>query len=76
MEHELKVKYLRITMTLASVGIDETTADLIVSCYEKIVEKQGETNLHDVSAIEAAVQERAIIRNTLKKLDKTSEKTD
>ena len=76
MEHELKVKYLKITMAMASVGIDEMTADLIVSCYEKILKKGGATNLHDVCAIESDIQKRAVVRNTQKNLDKVSEKTD
>ena len=55
---EEKVNYLRIGLALQKIGVDNRIAEAIILTYEKLMEKGGETDLLDVSRIEAAMEEK------------------
>lgn len=47
---------------------------MLVSLYELVIEKQGETDLKTVCKVEADVKKRADIKSRSELLDKVSEK--
>jgi hypothetical protein len=59
MTHEQKINYMRIATGIAGYGFDNKALDMIVSLYELVIEKQGESDLRVISKIEAEVKERA-----------------
>lgn len=58
MTHEEKIQYMRFAASLVGFGFSPADLDLLVSLYEKINEKKGETNLEDIATIRAEVEQR------------------
>lgn len=58
MQHLEKINYLRIAYGIAGFRIKDEDIDLIISLYEKVLDKQGETTLDDVVEVTTEVHNR------------------
>ena len=74
MTHEQKINYMRIAAGIVGYGFDNKGLDMLVSLYELVIEKQGETDMNSVCKIEAEVKNRDDIKKRSELLDKVSEK--
>ena len=74
MTHEEKINYMRIAAGICGYGFDEKGIDLLVSLYELVLEKQGDSDLKSISIIQTQVKERADVKHRSELLDKVSEK--
>lgn len=75
MTHEQKINYMRIAAGIVGYGFDNKGLDMLVSLYELVIEKQGDTDMKSVCKIEAEVKSRADTKSRSELLDKVSEKT-
>jgi len=75
MTHEEKINYMRIAAGMVGYGFDNKQLDMLVSLYELVIKKEGETDLRTVTQIESEVKKRADIKSRSEFLDKISEKT-
>ena len=73
MTHEQKINYMRIAAGIVGYGFDNKGLDMLVSLYELVIEKQGETDMNSVCKIEAEVKKRDDIKKRSELLDKVSE---
>lgn len=73
MDHEEKIRYMRIAAGIAGFNIREKDLDLLVSMYELILEKKEKGNIQDVTIIEDQVKKRSDIKARKDLLDKVSE---
>ena len=53
MTHEEKISYMRIATGIVGYGFDNKGLDMLVSLYELVIEKEGETHLKNVCQVEA-----------------------
>lgn len=74
MTHEQKINYMRIAAGIVGYGFDNKGLDMLVSLYELVIEKEGDTDLKSVCKVEADVKSRADIKTKQDLLDKVSEK--
>lgn len=74
MTHEEKINYMKIAAGIVGYGFDTKALDMLVSLYELVIEKQGETDLKTLCKVEADVKKRADIKSRSELLDKVSEK--
>jgi hypothetical protein len=74
MTHEQKINYMRIAAGIVGYGFDNKGLDMLVSLYELVIEKQGESDLKTISEIEADVKKRDDLKKRSELLDKISEK--
>lgn len=74
MTHEQKINYMRIAAGIVGYGFDNKGLDMLVSLYELVIEKQGETDMNSVCKIESEVKNRDDIKRRSDLLDKVSEK--
>jgi hypothetical protein len=74
MTHEEKINYMKIAAGICGYGFDTKGLDLMVSLYELVIEKQGDSDLRSISKIEAEVKHRADVKSRSELLDKVSEK--
>ena len=58
MTHEQKITYMATAANICGFGFTKEHMDLLVSMYELVIKKEGQTNLHDVAKIEADVLSR------------------
>lgn len=63
MTHEKKIDYMRIATGIVGYGFEPKGLDMLVSIYELVIEKQGETDLKMISRIEAEVKKRVDIKS-------------
>lgn len=73
MEHSVKINYMRIAAGLCGFTIPQSDMDLLVSVYELVLKKKGETSVKDVVKIECDVKKRCDIKNKQRLLDKVSD---
>lgn len=73
MTQEQKINYMRIAAGIVGYGFDNKGLDMLVSLYELVIEKQGETDMNSVCKIEAEVKKRDDIKKRSELLDKVSE---
>ena len=64
MTHDEKIKYLKIAASVTGYRFDERDFDMLISLYELVIEKKGETDLDSICSVEIDVNERAKIRAT------------
>lgn len=76
MTHDEKINYMRLACRLSIQEMSNMEADLLISLYELVKEKQGELSLQDIVEAENEVQERAETRKDRTLLDKVSTKID
>jgi len=62
MTHEEKIDYMRLAMGLAQFGFTNEQLDLLVSMYELVVEKQGDTDLNSMTTVVYDCREREKVR--------------
>lgn len=62
MTHEKKIIYMRQAASLCHFGFDLKQLDMLVSLYELIVKKEGETNMMDIVTVEKEVNDRDLER--------------
>ena len=58
MTHGEKIQYMRFAASLVGFGFEDHDLDLLVSLYDKINEKKGDTNLEDIATVKSEVEER------------------
>ena len=58
MTHEEKIKYMKVATGIVGYNFNPKILDLLVSIYDLVLEKQGETDLKSVCKVEAEVNER------------------
>nr|MBA3901482.1 hypothetical protein [Bacteroidota bacterium] len=70
---EEKINYLRIATGVCGYGFKNEQLDLIVSLYELVLEKKGETDITSICKVEEAVKKTADIKNKQELLDKVGD---
>jgi hypothetical protein len=58
MTHEEKINYMKIAAGIAGYGFDKKGLDMLVSMYDLVIEKKGDTDLDSIVKIKYAVEER------------------
>jgi len=58
MEHKEKINYMRMASNLTGFGFPEKELDMLVSLYDLILEKKGETSLEDIAKVQVEIEER------------------
>lgn len=58
MTHEEKVTYMTIALNICKYSFNKQQADLFVSLYDLIIEKEGNADLRSISKVEAEHEER------------------
>lgn len=76
MTHDQKIKYMNMAAGICGFGIGEKHLDMLVSTYELVLEKEGQTSVHDMARVENEVNQRQEAKERSKLLDKVSEKVD
>ena len=76
MTHEEKINYMKIATGIVGFGFEKRGLDLLVSVYDLVLEKKGETDLRSISKIKAIVEDRADAESRSEILDKVSEKVE
>ena len=74
MTHEEKINYMKIACGVVGYAFDPKGLDLLVSLYELVIEKQGNSDLNDISRVEVEVKQRADAKSKSEMLDKISDK--
>lgn len=74
MTHEEKMNYMKIAAGIVGYSFETKGLDMLVSLYELVIEKQGDTDIHSICAIECKVKERADKKSRSDLLDKFSKK--
>jgi hypothetical protein len=73
MTHEEKINYMRIAAGIVGYGFDTKGLDMLISIYDLVIEKKGETDLRSIVKVECAVEEREKERVEAKKLKDKSD---
>lgn len=76
MTHEQKINYMRIAAGIVGYGFDNKGLDTLVSLYELVIEKEGDTDLRTIAKVEAEVKSRDDAKKRSELLDKISKKKD
>ena len=58
MTHEEKVNYMKIAAGIVGYGFDKKGLDMLVSIYDLVLEKKGETDLKSMVAIKCEVKDK------------------
>lgn len=58
MQHSEKLNYMKTATAIVGFAFKESDLDLLVSTYEKVIEKKGDTDLRDLAKVKAEVQQR------------------
>ena len=74
MTQEQKINNMKIAAGICGFGFDNKGLDLLVSLYELISEKEGQTSLCDVTKVQMDVKNRDDAKTRSELLDKVSEK--
>lgn len=74
MTHEEKINYMKIAAGVVGYAFDPKGLDLLVSLYELVIEKQGNSDLSDIAKVETQVKQRAEEKRKSELLDKVSDK--
>jgi hypothetical protein len=74
MTHEEKINYMKIATGIVGYGFDTKGLDMLVSLYELVIERQGETDVKTICKVEVEVKQRADAKARSEMLDKVSEK--
>ncbi len=74
MTHEEKIHYMKIAAGIVGYGFSTEQLDTLVSIYEMVIEKKGETDLKNILTVQEGAKKRADIKHRSELLDKVSEK--
>ena len=55
MNHEEKIKYMKIAAAIVGYGFDTKGLDMLVSTYDLVVEKKGECDIDSISSVQYSV---------------------
>lgn len=58
MNHEEKVKYMRLALGMQGIGVNEEMSDRLVTTFEAIQKKGGDFSVSDAVDIEFSVGEK------------------
>lgn len=73
MTHEEKVEYMRIAAGIVGYGLEKKGLDMLVSMYDLVLQKQGDTDLRSIINIQMEVEKREIERVEAQKLKENSD---
>jgi hypothetical protein len=59
MTHEMKIEYMKIAAGVCCLGFSFEQLDLLVSLYELVLQKEGETDLRSMVDVKIAAKRRA-----------------
>ena len=62
MDHIEKLTYMKTSTNIVGFAFKESDLDLLVSTYEVVIAKKGDTNLHDLAKVKAEVHQREPVR--------------
>ena len=74
MTHEEKINYMKIAAGIVGYGIETRGLDMLVSMYDLVIEKKGDTDLHSIVTVEFEVNEREKERKIKEKTDNSASK--
>lgn len=74
MEHEEKIKYLKIAAGMVGFNFREVDLDKLVSVYDGVLDKKGKYTVKDAVDVMFEVDKREEVREKQRLLDKVSEK--
>ncbi len=69
MTHNQKIQYMRQSMGLSHMAFSLEQLDLLVSQYELIIEKEGNTTLDDITMVQLKCKDAEALR-AIKEMDK------
>ena len=58
MTHEEKINYMKIACGIVGYNFEKQSLDLLVSIYDKVLEKKGDTDLKDLIDIQINVERK------------------
>lgn len=58
MTHQEKINYMKIASGIVGYGFDEKGLDMLVSIYDLVIEKKGDTDLEQIISVQFVVEER------------------
>lgn len=58
MTHEEKISYMKVAAGIIGYNFEKQGLDMLVSIYDKILEKKGETDLKDLVDIQLNVERK------------------
>lgn len=58
MTHAEKINYMRVAAGIIGYSFEKQGLDMLVSIYDKILEKEGETDLQDLVDIQISVERK------------------
>jgi hypothetical protein len=67
---------MRIATGIVGYGFDTKDLDMLVSLYQLVIEKKGDSDLQAILQLELEVKKRADIKSSSELLDKVSEKVE
>lgn len=67
MTHEEKLTYMRIACGIVGYTFEERGLDMLVSMYDLVLKKKGDTDLHSIVKTELEVEKRELARLEAKK---------
>ena len=53
-----KIAYLKTALNICKIPVEDKIAELVISLYEEILKKHGETSLMDISRIQVEIEEK------------------
>jgi hypothetical protein len=72
MTHEQKIDYMRIATSISNMGFEKHHLDLILSLYELVLAKEGETDLVSILRVQSEVEMREINRKVERSKQETT----
>ena len=58
MTHEEKISYMKVAAGIIGYNFEKQGLDMLVSIYDKVLEKKGETDLKDLIEIQLNVERK------------------
>lgn len=74
MTQDEKIDYMRIALGVCGFDASHEHLDLIVTCYEYVIEKKGDGNIKELSKLQVEVKNRANVKSKEEILNKVSKK--
>lgn len=60
MTHKEKVLYMEIACSIVGYKFEHKGIDMLVSLYDLVIDKKGETDLLSIARVKAQVEERSV----------------
>ena len=75
MTQEEKIQYITIAANICKFGFTQHQMDLLISLYDLVMEKEGDTDLRSIAQTEALVNQRTEARRIAQEQSKQHEET-